>query len=278
VPFFDPAAVLDAMDKHSTNNTIMVPTMLAMTFAHPSYTPERMSSLQKLTYGASPMPRPILDRLRKEQPQLQLYQGYGMTESAALVSVLMPEDHEREDKLASAGRPVAGTVVTIQDADGTPLPAGQVGEVCVRGGQFMTEYWRRPEETAEAFRGGWYHSGDAGYLDQEGYLYLVDRTKDMIVSGGENVYSTEVEQAVSAHPAVQDCAVVGLPDDKWGERVVAVIQPAAGALIDADELTAFVKARLGSVKAPKQIEVWDDLPRSKVGKVLKKDIKERLNG
>src|SRR4051812_47532196 len=132
VPFFDPPAVLDAIDKHGCTNTIMVPTMLAMTFAHPSYTPERLRSLKKMTYGASPMPRPILDRLRAEQPQLELYQGYGMTESAALVSVLTPEDHLREDKLASAGRPVAGTVVSIQDAAGKALGAGEVGEVCVR--------------------------------------------------------------------------------------------------------------------------------------------------
>ncbi len=192
VPFFDPPAVLKAMEEHRATNSIMVPTMLAMTFAHPEYRPERLRSLQRLTYGASPMPRPILDRLRADQPQLELYQGYGMTESAALVSILMPEDHLREDKLASAGRPVQGTVVQIQDESGDPLPVGHVGEVCVRGGQFMREYWRRPEETAEAFRGGWYHSGDAGRMDEEGFLYLVDRTKDMIVTGGENVYSTEV--------------------------------------------------------------------------------------
>ena len=274
VPFFDPPAVLDAIDAHGCTNTIMVPTMLAMTFAHPAYAPERMASLQKLTYGASPMPRPVLDRLRREQPQLELYQGYGMTESAALVSILLPEDHAREDKLASAGRPVAGTVVSIQDATGTPLPRGEVGEVCVRGGQFMSEYWRRPEETAEAFRDGWYHSGDAGYLDDEGYLYLVDRTKDMIVSGGENVYSTEVEQAVAAHPAVAQVAVIGIPDDIWGEAVHAVVVLKPDATATAEELIAHTKGLIASYKVPKSIELrTDPLPLSGAMKVLKRELR-----
>jgi acyl-CoA synthetase (AMP-forming)/AMP-acid ligase II len=220
------------------------------------------------------MPRPILDRLRKEQPQLQLYQGYGMTESAALVSVLMPEDHEREDKLASAGRPVAGTVVTIQDADGKSLPAGEVGEVCVRGGQFMTEYWRRPEETAEAFRGGWYHSGDAGYLDDEGFLYLVDRTKDMIVSGGENVYSTEVEQAVASHPAVAQVAVIGIPDDIWGEAVHAVVVLKPDVTATEDELIAHTRGLIAAYKVPKSVELRaEPLPLSGAMKVLKRELR-----
>jgi long-chain acyl-CoA synthetase len=197
-----------------------------------------------------------------------------MTESAALVSVLTPEDHEREDKLASAGRPVAGTVVTIQDADGVVLPAGEVGEVCVRGGQFMSEYWRRPEETAEAFRGGWYHSGDAGYLDDEGYLFLVDRTKDMIVSGGENVYSTEVEQALTSHPAVAQAAVIGVPDDVWGEAVHAIVVLHAEAAATADELIAHCRPLIAGYKVPKTVELrGDPLPLSGAMKVLKRELR-----
>jgi long-chain acyl-CoA synthetase len=197
-----------------------------------------------------------------------------MTESAALVSVLMPEDHEREDKLASAGRPVAGTVVTIQDADGKPLPSGEVGEVCVRGGQFMTEYWRRPEETAEAFRGGWYHSGDAGYLDHEGFLYLVDRTKDMIVSGGENVYSTEVEQAVASHPAVAQVAVIGIPDDIWGEAVHAVVVLKPDVTATEDELIAHTRGLIAAYKVPKSVELRaEPLPLSGAMKVLKRELR-----
>ena len=274
VPFFDPAAVLDAIEQHGCTNTIMVPTMLSMTFAHPSYRPDRMSSLSKMTYGASPMPRPVLDRLREEQPQLELYQGYGMTESAALVSVLLPEDHLLEEKLASAGRPVQGTVVTVQDALGNVLPAGEVGEVCVRGGQFMSEYWRRPEETAEAFRGGWYHSGDAGYLDREGYLFLVDRTKDMIVTGGENVYSTEVEQALAAHPSVAQVAVIGVPDEVWGEAVHAIVVLAPGAAASAQDLIDHCRPLIAGYKVPKTVELRDEpLPLSGAMKVLKRELR-----
>jgi acyl-CoA synthetase (AMP-forming)/AMP-acid ligase II len=274
VPVFDPAAVLKACEQHRATNTIMVPTMLAMTFAHPDYAPARMSSLNRLTYGASPMPRPVLQRLRADLPDLQLFQGYGMTESAALVSVLMPEDHEREDKLASAGRPVPGTVVTIQDELGNTLPHGEVGEVCVRGGQFMQEYWRRPEETQAAFIGGWYHSGDAGYLDDEGFLYLVDRTKDMIVTGGENVYSTEVEQAVAAHPAVAQVAVIGIPDDTWGEAVHAVVVLHPEQTATEQELIDHARGLIAGYKVPKSVAFREEpLPLSGAMKVLKRELR-----
>jgi long-chain acyl-CoA synthetase len=245
-----------------------------MTFAHPDYDPSRLSSLTKLTYGASPMPRPVLDRLRADQPQIELFQGYGMTESAALVSALLPEDHEREDKLPSAGRPVAGTVVTIQDELGAELPKGQVGEVCVRGGQFMREYWRKPEETDAAFAGGWYHTGDAGYLDEEGYLFLVDRTKDMIVTGGENVYSTEVEQVVAAHPAVAQVAVIGVPDETWGEAVHAIVVLKPGATASEAELVDHARGLIAGYKVPKAITFRDEpLPLSGAMKVLKRELR-----
>lgn len=274
VPVFDPGGVLKVVEEHRCTNTIMVPTMLAMTFAHPEYRPERLRSLLRMTYGASPMPRPVLDRLRADLPDLQLFQGYGMTESAALVSVLLPEDHEREDKLASAGRPVAGTVVSIQDELGTELPPGRVGEVCVRGGQFMREYWQRPEETAAAFLGGWYHSGDAGYLDDEGFLFLVDRTKDMIVTGGENVYSTEVEQALAGHPAVAQVAVIGVPDDTWGEAVHAVVVLKPEHAVTAQELIEHARGLIAGYKVPKAITFRDEpLPLSGAMKVLKRELR-----
>ncbi len=274
VPFFDPPAVLAAIEGQQASNTVMVPTMIAMTFAHPAYAPERLASLRRLTYGASPMPRPVLDRLRADQPQIELYQGYGMTESAALVSVLMPEDHLREDKLASAGRPVAGTAVSIQDPSGTVLPVGQVGEVCVRGGQFMSEYWQRPDETQAAFTGGWYHSGDAGYLDDEGFLFLVDRTKDMIVTGGENVYSTEVEQALASHPAVAQVAVIGIPDDVWVEAVHAVVVLKPDQTVTPEELVAHCRPLVAGYKLPKSVEFRaDPLPLSGAMKVLKRELR-----
>jgi acyl-CoA synthetase (AMP-forming)/AMP-acid ligase II len=161
--------------------------------------------------------------------------------------------------------------------DGDLLPAGERGEIVVRGSLVMAGYYRDPEATAEASRFGWHHTGDIGYLDDDNYLFIVDRAKDMVITGGFNVYSTEVEQALMEHPAVQDCAVIGLPDDKWGERVTAILQLRDGATVDKEEVAAFVKARIGSVKTPKQIEIWDDLPRSKVGKVLKSDLRSRLS-
>jgi long-chain acyl-CoA synthetase len=274
VPVFDPGGVMAACEKYSCTNTIMVPTMLAMTFAHPEYTPARLSSLTRLTYGASPMPRPVLERLRTDLSHVELFQGYGMTESAALVSVLMPEDHEREDKLPSAGRPVAGTVISIQDELGNELPRGEVGEVCVRGGQFMREYWRRPEETQAAFAGGWYHSGDAGYLDDDGFLFLVDRTKDMIVTGGENVYSTEVEQAVAAHPAVAQVAVIGIPDETWGEAVHAIVVLNPGESASEQELIEHARGLIAGYKVPKSVSFREEpLPLSGAMKVLKRELR-----
>jgi len=148
----------------------------------------------------------------------------------------------------------------------------------VRGSLVMKGYYGNPAATAEASRFGWHHTGDIGYLDEDGFLFIVDRAKDMVITGGFNVYSTEVEQALMQHPAVQDCAVIGLPDDKWGERVTAILQLRAGQTVDKAEVAAFVKERIGSVKTPKQIEIWDDLPRSKVGKVLKSDLRARLSG
>jgi long-chain acyl-CoA synthetase len=275
VPFFDPPAVLKAVEEHQATNSIMVPTMIAMMFAHESYSPERFRSMRRMTYGASPMPRPVLARLQAEQPQIELFQGYGMTESAALVSVLLPEDHARGDHvLQSAGRPVPGTVVSIQDESGKELPVGEIGEVCVRGGQFMREYWRKPEETAEAFRDGWYHSGDAGRLDEEGYLYLVDRTKDMIVTGGENVYSTEVEQAVASHHAVAQVAVIGVPDDVWGEAVHAIVVLHPGTQATEAELVEHAKGLIAGYKVPKAITFREEpLPLSGAMKVLKRELR-----
>jgi acyl-CoA synthetase (AMP-forming)/AMP-acid ligase II len=199
-----------------------------------------------------------------------------------MISTLAPADHFRGDgsvateRLSSAGRPTPLTQVAVMNEAGALLPRGERGEIVVRGPLVMAGYHEDPEATAAASKYGWHHTGDIGYLDEENYLHIVDRAKDMIITGGFNVYSVEVEQALMAHAAVQDSAVIGLPDEKWGERVTAVVQLRPTEHTTADELTAFVKARLGSVKAPKQIEIWPDLPRSKIGKVLKPEIKNRL--
>ena len=161
---------------------------------------------------------------------------------------------------------------------GALLPAGERGEIVVRGSLVMAGYYKNPEATAEVSAHGWHHTGDIGYLDDDGYLFIVDRAKDMVITGGFNVYSAEVEQALMAHEAVRDCAVIGLPDEKWGERVTAVVELVPERSVSGDDLVAFVKARIGSVKAPKQIEFWDALPRSTVGKILKTDVRAALTG
>ena len=200
-----------------------------------------------------------------------------------MVSMLPPAEHYNADgtaatqRLASAGRPAPLVTVGIMDPEGGRiLPTGERGEIVVRGSLVMAGYYNNPEATEAASRFGWHHTGDIGYLDEDGYLFIVDRLKDMIITGGFNVYSAEVEQTLMQHPAVRDCAVVGLPDEKWGERVTAVIE--AGADVEPDELVAFVKARIGSVKAPKQVELWPELPRSRLGKVLKADVRAQLLG
>ncbi len=224
VPMFEPGAVLDAIESHGVTFTVMVPTMIGMLLDHPEFAPDRMASLELLTYGASPMPGALLERLLNLFPDLDIHQGYGMTECSAVLTSLGPDEHRLGGELlGSAGRPVPGVMLSIQDPEGRSLPRRETGEVCARAGNFMREYWKRPEETAEAFRGGWYHTGDAGYLDENGYLHLVDRVKDMVVTGGENVYSVEVENALATHPAVAQVAVIGIPDDRWGEAVHAVV-------------------------------------------------------
>jgi len=212
-----------------------------------------------------------------------LGQLFGQSEAPMMISTLAPADHFRDDgslateRLSSAGRPTPLTTVAVMDDEGHLLGRGERGEIVIRGSLVMAGYYKNPQASAEAARYGWHHTGDIGYLDDDGYLFIVDRAKDMIITGGFNVYSAEVEQVLLAHPAVQDCAVLGLPDDKWGERVTAVLQLRPGQAVTADDVRAFVKERLGSVKAPKQVEVWPDLPRSKVGKVLKPEIKARLH-
>jgi acyl-CoA synthetase (AMP-forming)/AMP-acid ligase II len=209
-------------------------------------------------------------------------QLFGQSEAPMMISMLPPADHFRPDgsvareRLSSAGRRAPLVTVGIMASDGTLLSQGERGEIVVRSSLVMSGYYRNPEATAEASKHGWHHTGDIGYLDEDGFLFIVDRAKDMIITGGFNVYSAEVEQALMAHPAVRDCGVVGLPDEKWGERVVAVVQPQDGAVVSEQEVVAFVKERIGSVKAPKQVHVWPDLPRSTVGKVLKVDIRARL--
>ncbi|MEV5964109.1 long-chain fatty acid--CoA ligase [Kribbella sp. NPDC051952] len=277
----DVHAFLELIPRHGVTHTFLPPTLIYMVLAAPELDATDLSSLRCFWYGAAPMSvsrlEEALERIGPVMAQL-----FGQTEAPMMISILPPSEHFdasgniARPRLASAGRPSPLVTTAIMAADGSLLPRGEKGEIVVRGSLVMKGYYRNPEATAAASAYGWHHTGDIGYLDDENYLYIVDRAKDMIITGGFNVYSTEVEQALMAHPAVQDCAVIGRPDDKWGERVVAVVQLQAGSAVEAAELIAFAKERIGSVKAPKEVLLWQDLPRSKVGKVLKPEIKSRL--
>ncbi|MCX6466981.1 MAG: AMP-binding protein [Pseudonocardiales bacterium] len=261
-------------------HTFLPPTVIYMLLAHEALDATDLSSLRCFWYGAAPMsPARLEEALARIGPMAQLF---GQTEAPMMVSMMSPADHYRPDgtvaveRLSSAGRPAPLVTVAIMAPDGTLLPPGERGEIVVRGSLVMAGYYKDPEATAEASRFGWHHTGDIGVLDADGWLSVVDRAKDMIITGGFNVYSAEVEQALMAHEAVRDCGVVGRPDEKWGERVVAVVQLRPGAEVGPDELIAFAKERIGSVKAPKEVLFWPDLPRSTVGKVLRTAIRERL--
>jgi acyl-CoA synthetase (AMP-forming)/AMP-acid ligase II len=275
VPVFDAGQVLDVIERDTVSITVMVPTMIAMLLNHPDYRAERLATLEVLVYGASPMPGALLERLLAEHPQLDVYQGYGMTEASAQLTMLSADDHrEGGSLLKSAGRPLFGVVLSIQDPDGRALPVGETGEVCARAGNFMREYWNKPEATEEAFRDGWYHTGDAGYVDERGYLYLVDRVKDMIVTGGENVYSVEVENAIVSHPDVTQVAVIGVPHEIWGEAVHAVVVVADGTTITEEEIIEHARTTIAGYKLPKTVELRSEpLPLSGAMKVLKRQLR-----
>ena len=276
----DVGTFLGLIETHRVTHTFLPPTLIYMVLAHETLEATDLSSLQCFWYGAAPMSATRLEEaLERIGPVMA--QLFGQTEAPMMISTLAPRDHFHDGsvaraRLTSAGRAAPLVTVAIMAQDGTLLPRGARGEIVVRSSLVMAGYHRDPEATAAASAFGWHHTGDIGYLDEDNYLFIVDRAKDMVITGGFNVYSTEVEQALMQHPAVQDCAVVGLPDEKWGERVAAVVLLRSDHAADPAELTAFVKERIGSVKAPKQLEVWPDLPRSKVGKVLKSEIRASL--
>ncbi len=273
IPFFDPVAVLTAVEDHGVTDVLLIPTMIQLVVDSPRLGDFDLTSLRRVLYGASPMSDALLDRAGKAWPNARFMQAYGMTELAPVATVLTPEDHADPAHRRSVGRAAPCTEVRVVGSDDAELPRGEVGEIVVRGGNVMLGYWNRPEETAEALRGGWMHTGDAGRMDDAGYVYLTDRIKDMIISGGENVYSVEVESVLAAHPAVATCAVIGVPDDTWGERVHAVVVPAAGATVTLEELHDFCADRLAGFKIPRSLDVVDALPLSPVGKVLKRELR-----
>lgn len=274
VPFFDPPAVLAAIEEHRVSDVLLVPTMIQMLVDHPAVADHDLSSLRRLLYGGSVISVGVLERTLATLPGVRLTQAYGMTELSPVATLLLPDEHEG-DRLTSGGRPALHAEVRVVDADDRPVPAGTVGEICVRGAHVMLGYWNRPEETADALRGGWMHTGDGGYVDLDGYVHVVDRIKDMIVTGGENVYSAEVESALSKHPSVAQVAVVGLPDERFGERVHAYVVAAPGAQVDPQALQDHARTLIARYKVPRSFTVVDALPMSGAGKILKRELRQR---
>jgi long-chain acyl-CoA synthetase len=275
---FTPEAAAAAIERFRVTHTLFVPTMIQMFVDHPGIGGHDLSSLRQILYGASPISEALLDRAMARLPGVRFMQAYGMTELSPLATILSPEDHAGEGRARgrhrSGGRASLGVEVRIVDADGQPVPPRTVGEIAVRGDNVMTGYWNRPEETANAIVDGWMHTGDGGYMDEDGFVYVVDRIKDMIITGGENVYSTEVENAVAQHPSVQQCAVIGIPHPQWGEAVHAVVVVNPGTTLDPAELIAFCKERIGHYKCPRSVEVrTDPLPISGAGKILKRELR-----
>ena len=276
---FKPDEVVRALSDEHIGIAILVPAMIqACLTAIPDVAQRRYNDLRLIHYGASPIAEATLRRAM-EAFKCEFSQGYGMTEMSAAIAVLSWADHQRAlrekpELLIAAGRPVLGTEVRIVDANDNPVPNGTIGEVLTRGIQMMKGYWKQPEATAEALRGGWMHTGDAGILDDEGYLYIQDRVKDMVVSGGENIYPRVVEEVLFKHPAVAEVAVIGVPDEQWGETIKAVVVLRSGKAATEEEIIDFCQGKLGGFERPRSVDFVDSLPRTPSGKVLKRVLRE----
>lgn len=276
IPRFDPADLLGEIQRCRVTNCLLVPTMANATANHPDIARYDISSLRLIPYGASPMPDAVLQKAKQTMPGIRFLHVYGMTEAAPIVTSMDRTLPEPEGQRAqSCGRPALLVDVRIADADDVEVPRGTVGEVQVRGPNIMAGYWNLPEVTAGALRGGWYHSGDGGWMDEDGYVYIVDRFKDMIISGGENIYSAEVESAVSTLDGVAEVAVIGIPDETWGEAVHAIVVPRAGREITAQAVIAHCRTLIAGYKCPRSVDIrTESLPLSGAGKVLKTALRE----
>lgn len=278
LPAFEPVAVIETLPRDAISELFLVPTMIRMVIDHPRFADCDTASVRRIRYGASSIDDSLLDRAMLAFPNAEFVQAYGMTELSPTATILGPEDHGPEaranGRLRSAGRATPTTEVRIVGPDDVELPRGQIGEIVARGPTVMLGYWQMPEATAEALRGGWMHTGDLGRMDEDGYVTVVDRLKDMIITGGENVYSAEVESALAVHADVGSVAVVALPDEKWGERVHAVIVARPGAVPDTDALVAHCRARLAGYKIPRSFAFVEALPLSAAGKVLKNVLRD----
>lgn len=270
-----PMFVLDLIEEHKINHAFLVPAVILMLTQMPGVENRDFSSLRIMSYGASP----IAEGLLKQAMELfgcQFAQVYGLTETAGAATYMLPEDHAPErGKLRSCGIPYPDIEIRCVDEEGNPVAQGAVGEITIKSDVIMKGYWKRPEATAEAVKNGWFYTGDAGYFDEEGYLYIHDRVKDMIVSGGENVYPAEVENAIFSHPQVADVAVVGVPDERWGEAVKAIIVPKPDCDVIEADIIAYAKERIAGYKCPKSVDIHPEpLPRNPSGKVLRRELRK----
>ncbi len=278
VPGFDELAILQAVQQHRPGEMFLVPMMIRRLIEHPRFAEFDLSCIQLVLYGAAPIEAALLEAAMAALPNAGFAQAYGMTELSPTITLLSPKDHlpgpDKGTRLRAAGRPVPIAEVRIVDPDDNELPVGQVGEICARGPMVMQGYWNKPAETAAALKGGWMHTGDGGRLDADGYLYVVDRIKDMIVTGGENVYSAEVENALASLDGVQQCAVIGVPDEQWGERVHAVIVKREGSDVTEASVIAHCKTLIAGYKCPRSVEFRSEMPMSAAGKLQKFALRE----
>jgi acyl-CoA synthetase (AMP-forming)/AMP-acid ligase II len=271
----DPAAILRLIPEHRITKAFVVPALLLFLLQNPQCRTTDFSSLELIVYGASPAPVDLVRNALKVFG-CDLAQVYGLTETTGAITYLPPEDHDEKvpDRLKSCGKAMNGIEIRVVDAAGKEVATGEVGEIITRSPQNMLGYWNQPEATRRAIRNDWFYTGDAGYLDKDGYIYIYDRVKDMIISGGENIYPAEVESALFGHPAIADVAVIGVPDDKWGEAVKAFVVRRPGADVTPDQLITYARERIAAYKVPRSIEFVDTLPRTPTGKILKRELRK----
>jgi long-chain acyl-CoA synthetase len=280
LPAFQPIQVLQAIQAHRVTTTMLVPTMINVLLNHPEVDRYDVSSLRTLIYAASPMPVELLKQGLRKWGQV-FYQGYGMTEAAPILTGLPQQDHsidgtpEQLRRLSSCGKQILGVEVRVVNPQGEEVKPGEIGEIIARGPNVMQGYWRLPDETSVALKDGWLHTGDLATVDEEQYIFIIDRAKDMIISGGENIYSLEVEQALYTHPAVLEAVVIGIPHDRWGEAVHAVVVCKPGMQVSSEELIAHARTQIAGYKVPRSIEFRAEaLPKSGVGKILKRELRQ----
>jgi long-chain acyl-CoA synthetase len=281
IPGFKPDLALEVMERERVTATLLIPTMINFLIHHPDVEKRDLSTLRRIAYGGAPMPAELA-RQAMQTLACGFIHLYGLTESSPLLTYLPPEQHvadgppEKVRRLLSCGRAVIGARLRVVDGRGHDVPTGEVGEIIAKGPNIMVGYWNKPDETAEALRDGWLYTGDLASMDEEGYVYIVDRKKDMIITGGENVFSTEVENALYTHPAVLEAAVVGVPDATWGEAIKAVIVLKPGTQATAEDIMAHCRALIAHFKVPRSVDFYEGaLPKSGSGKILKRELREK---